>query len=527
MNKWIIGGAAVVVVAAGAGYYGLSYYGSQRAEHEFKTRVRPLFPPGAVSHGAIRYSPAGDRLDIDEVFAQPEARGLKSVKIAHLAVGGVTSQRLDSVVASKVVLESQAGNHAEIDEIAATDVDVPTVTRLVGGPPAGQAAAADTPPMQGLSLSGVKTRSEQIETSAERISLTGLKSPLPPVALDSAATPEAMTAWLAAFTLDKAEIAGVDVRAVAGNKEHTSLHRIAVENIGPGRVGAITLEALAVEAKDGQMKLGSATLAGVTYRPRSAKARVSAAALGLPNYDWMPGRVFFERFAVGDVTVNVPNATVVTLKDVHATMAGSIVQATAFDLQLNEFSVDLSKVPPSPLGVSPADLGISNLVVNVDVKSTYDPATKVMEIPRYAFVLPKLGSLTMAASLGDLVYDDTSDDPMVAMQRILAATLRHFEIRYDDDSLASRLFQLAAKQGKSDVETVRTGVIAQLEQQKAAMEQSPEIAAMLDVIIAFLKEPHTITVVVAPPNPLPLATFATLSKTDPSEVPKLLGLSIK
>jgi len=388
-------------------------------------------------------------------------------------------------------------------------------------------AAGDTPPLQGLSLTGVKTRSDQIEASAERISFTGLKSPLPPSVLVSDAPPEAMTAWLSAFALDKAEIAGADVRALAGDKGHTSLRRIAIEGIGPGRVGSIALEALAVEAKDGRMQLGSAALAGVTYRPRSAKARLSAAALGMPNFDWMPGRVFFERFAIGAVTVSVPGATEVTLKDVHATMAGSIVQATAFDLQLSELAIDLSKVPPSPLGVTPADIGISSLLLNVDVKSTYDPATKIMEIPRYAFTLPKLGSLTMAASLGNLVYDESSDDPMVAMQHILAATLRRFEIRYDDDSLASRLFDFAAKQGKSDVETVRAGLIAQVEQQKALMQQSLEIAAMLDVIIAFLKEPHSLTVVLAPPNPLPLATFAKLNTTDPAEMPKLLGLTVK
>ena len=172
-------------------------------------------------------------------------------------------------------------------------------------------------------------------------------------------------------------------------------------------------------------------------------------------------------------------------------------------------------------------LGAILAVADVDVKSTYDPATKMLEVPRYAFVLPKLGSLTVSLSLGNLVYDEGTDDPLVAMQRILAAELRRFEIRYDDDSLARRLLEAAAKRGNSDVETVRSGLIDQVELQKAAMEQNPALGEMLDAVIAFLKDPHAITIALAPPKPLPLATFSQLGTMDPNDVPSLLGLSIK
>lgn len=422
MKKWIVVAAVVVVVAAGVGYYGLSYYGSQRAEQEFETRVRPIFPPGAVSHGAIKYTPVGDRLDIDALAIEPQARGLKSVRIAHLAVGGVTSPRLDSLVATKVVLDSVTGNHAEFDEIAASGVDVPTFERLSGAAPAAASAVAPNgPPVQGLSLAGATLHSDQAEASVKRLALTGIKSPLPPIVLDSAATPEAMLAWLAAFTLDKAEIDDADLRTLGANAGHSSFHHVALDGVAPGRIGAIALDAVAVEAKEGQAKVGSLALAGIAYRARSDKARASAALLGLPNAPWMPGRVFFERFAIGDVAVGVIGAPAVGLKDVHAAMAGTIAQATAFDLQLNEFSLDLTKLPPSPYGFDPTDLGVSRLVMNVDVKSNYDPAAKTMEVPHYAFVFPKLGSLTMALSLG---ISRTTTRPTIPPWRCSASSAR-------------------------------------------------------------------------------------------------------
>ncbi len=53
------------------------------------------------------------------------------------------------------------------------------------------------------------------------------------------------------------------------------------------------------------------------------------------------------------------------------------------------------------------------------------------------------------------------------------------------------------------------------------------LGEMLDAVIAFLKDPHAITIALAPPKPLPLATFGQLGAMDPNDVPALLGLTIQ
>jgi hypothetical protein len=407
--------------------------------------------------------------------------------------------------------------------VTAGGVDLRSVTPSSGG---GTSPAAG-PPVESLSVVGIKSHSGQFDSTVEKLSFSGLKTPLPA----KGASLAELWAWLARLELDKAEISGVDFRALGDDAGHAGIRRLAISGVAPGRLGGFSLEGATVDTKDGAgVKLGSLEVVGVAYRPRSETAKATAALLGLPSLDWLPGRVFYDRFALGDLRIAAPGGGDVTLKEIRSAMAGTIAQATGLDFQVNELSIDLTKLPSTGLGVGPGDLGLSGLsrlVLNVDAKSTYDPATKMLDIPRYAFVLPKLGSVTLSGSLGNLAADEGADDPMVAMQRVLAAELRHFEIRYDDDSLARRLMEIAAKEQGSDLETVRSGLIDQVKLEKATLDQNPALGEMLDIVAAFLKDPHSVTIAVAPPKPLPLATFAKLSDMDPSTVPELLGLSIK
>jgi len=511
MVKWIASALVALVLVVAAGWWGVGYYNQQRAERQFDSVVRP-FLPGGAEHGAIRYAAAGDRLEIDDIVAKDEAAGLTSIRIAHTTVAGVSAPRLDSLRLEKLVVEGAAGDRVEIEEVTAGGVDLAAVKN-----PPGSGTAATAPPVESLSIAGLKSHSGQFDAAVEKLSFGGLKTPLPA----RGAGPDELRAWLAKLELDKAELAGVDFRATGDDTGHAAIRRLTVSGVAPGKLGEIALEGLSVDAKDAAgLRLGSVELAGLAYRPRSEAAEAAAAMLGLAGAHWLPGRLFFDRFAVGDVSIAALGGVDVTLKEIRSTMAGTIAQATGFDFQVSELSLDLTKLPVTLLG-DPAALGIPQLVLNIDAKSTYDPATKLLEITRYAFVLPKLGSLTMSARIGNIASDDGTDDPMAAMQRILAAELRRFEIRYDDDSLARRLMEIAAKQQNSDVETVRSSLIDQVELQKA------DLAAMLDVVIAFLKDPHSLTIAVEPPKPLPVSTLSKISKMDPNDVPALLGLSVK
>ncbi len=412
-----------------------------------------------------------------------------------------------------------------MDEIAALGVDPAAVTQLASPTARGAADATLYAPVTSLALTAVKLGNGDVTISADRASLLAPKLPRPTIGADGRMAPADVGALLAAMTVEKADLASLQAHG-AGPKGSITLGKLVAEKITPGHVGTLALESLTIEASDGsRLKLGSLGVSGAAYRPYSAKARASAAMLSLPVSQWMPGRVFFDRFTLDDLVVSPTDGGEVGLKGIRATMAGSLAEATAFDLTLQELAVDLTKLPSSRYGLDPTEFGLDRFVLNIDVQSRYDPAAHTIEIPRYTFTMPQLATLNLALSLDNIMIDPQADDPVLAMQRLLAANLRRFELRYDDQSLVTRVLTLSAKRNGSDLDTFRNGLVAQLEQVKAA-QQNPVAVQVLDPVIAFLKDPHSLTILLEPPKPVPLTTLARISAMDPNEVPKLIGLSV-
>ncbi len=538
MNKWAVGAVIGIAVIGGA-VLGANYYADARAEKELAAVLSAVAPNSTATHGPVHYSLLRDRLDIDELAATTEGQPWRSIRMRHVTLAGGDPLGLrspfanrsthwpivDTAMASGMVLAFASGDHVAIDEVAAEGVDLAATAKLIGLQVTGVGGSGSNAPVRGLSLSGIKTQASGVTGAVEWVSLSGLdlSQPLPAGGIG---TPVAIGQVLTTLSLDKAEIAGADFQLPAG-EGRIGLRRFEATGIAPGRVGGLSLEGLTFDAPGRAMlRLDAVALAGLAYRLRSTRARVMTAALGLSNPAWAPGRVFFDRFSLDDFELGTADGKLATLSSIRATMTGSLARASAADFEMNELAVDLTKLPYAQSGFDPADLGLSRVVLNVDARSRYDQATRILDIPRYAFVLPDLGSLTIALKLGDLTIDGDSDDPIVLMQRIFATTLRRFEIRYEDQSLAMRLLRYSAKRANSDVDSFRAGLIDQLVQRQQGM-QNPVAAQMVDALVGFLKVPRTITVVIEPPSPLSVASLARLSSMDPNEIPRVLGLTIR
>ena len=451
----------------------------------------------------------------------------------HISVEAIGSGRIGRVairaLAADAVISGGQAAHYEVDKIEASGIDIAASAALLDQGPEALTDQTYYAPAETVTWDGMHTTMGLLDATVRHAEARGTKLRRIATAFtgDVPVSPDRLAQLVAAVAFDKVEYDGLDARIAGKDAAHVTLDRLAVADVVPGRIGKVALESLAADVAGGRVTLGSVALDGLSYQPRSAKARASLTALGFPSGGVMPDRLFFQRFALRDLASEATGRKVLTLKAIDASMEGSIALTTAFDFKVGNFTVDLSRLPPSPYGWSPTDLGITELVLDVDMEGRYDPAAKTLEVPRYAFVLPGLGSLIMTLSLGDLTIDANSDDPVQALQHLIAATLRRFEIRYEDDSLANRLLAYSAKRSNQDLDTFRTALIAQLETQARAILIDTPRAQMLDAVIAFLKAPKAITILVEPPKPVTLATLSRLSTMNPNDVPKLLGLSIR
>ncbi|HTZ77366.1 MAG TPA: hypothetical protein VMC10_05645 [Stellaceae bacterium] len=419
--------------------------------------------------------------------------------------------------------------HYEVDRIDATGIDIAAAATLLDQRPEALTDQTFYKPVETISWDGLQLAAGPLEATVHHAEVRGVKLRRLVTALagTAALAPERAGELFSAIAFEKVEYAGLDARAAGKDAVHLTIGRLMMSDLAPGSLGGFALDSMTAETTAGRLALGSLALEGLVYRPRSAKARAALAAMGFPPNPFDPGRIFVRHFALRDLASEAGGHSVLTLKSIESRMAGSIDMATDLDFKLDDLVIDLSRLPPSAAGFSPADLGITELVLDIDLQSRYDSAAKMLTIPRYAFVLPKLGSLVISLDLGDLAIDPSSDDPAQALQRLLLATLRHLEIRYEDDSFADRLIAYSAKRANQDVDTFRAALIAQLEAQARAILVNTPRAQMLDAVIAFLKSPQAITISIEPPKPLTLATLSRLPTMNPNDVPALLGLSIK
>ncbi|HUN46830.1 MAG TPA: hypothetical protein VMU85_09925 [Stellaceae bacterium] len=445
------------------------------------------------------------------------------------AIGGGKIGRVEIRALAADAAPSGQEAHYEVERIDSSGIDIAAAAALLDQGPEALTDQTFYKPVEAVTWDGMQVATGPLSATVRHAEVRGVKLRRLVTALanDPAISPDRVGEIFAGIAFEKIEYAGLDARAAGKNAAHLTLGRLMMSDLAPGSLGGFALEGLAAEIAEGRLTLGSVALEGLAYRPRSAKARAAMAALGFPPSPFDPGRIFLRHFALRDLASESGGHAVVTLKSVETSMAGSIDMATDVDFKLGGLAVDLSRLPPSPAGFSAADLGITELVLDVDMKIQYDPDAKTLAIPRYAFVLPKLGSLIISLDLGDLAIDPGSDDPVQALQRFLTSTLRHLEIRYEDDSFANRLIAYSAKRANQDVDAFRAALIAQLEAQARAILVNTPRAQMLDAVIAFLKSPQAITLSIEPPKPLTLATLSRLSTMNPNDVPALLGLSIK
>jgi hypothetical protein len=323
---------------------------------------------------------------------------------------------------------------------------------------------------------------------------------------------------LTGLSFEKWAVSDADVQLPQEpDQPHLSLHGLEFGAVAPGQIGSGRLDTLGLTTKDGlRLHLGGVRFGSLAYRLDAT----SRAKLSVPELLGM----FVETFGIEDLSGSTEAGTM-TLASYEMKMAGNINAPTGFDMTLRELAVDLSAVKDLPAGLTVSELGTSKLVLNADAHTTYDPKAKVMDIPRYAFELPKLGSLTIAARFGNFLANPTAD-PSVALERLMAANLQRLEIRYDDDSLVSRLLAIAAREDNKTVEQKRASFVALLQQQRAIFGPAPATLKMLDTLIAFVRQPKTITIALDPHPPLPFTELNEFSNLAPADIVQRIGLSV-
>ncbi len=163
-------------------------------------------------------------------------------------------------------------------------------------------------------------------------------------------------------------------------------------------------------------------------------------------------------------------------------------------------------------------LGLDTATVSVGAGYKWDVEKKAAVLKQVTFKVDELGALTLSADLAGI------DKPDTLME---TATLNHAVLRYDDASLTGRAFKVAAAQSGGDAAAFSKQAIGMVQAQSAMLgANSPAIKAAGAAIVAFLTDPHNLTVELAPPQPVGMTALYAVPNLPPPQVFAQLGVTV-
>lgn len=454
-------------------------------------------------------------------------RRLSTVTHGHLA--GLADEK----IVADLGLSPTENAHFEIAEATSDDVDLLGYEKILNPANYGESGGswerdpafytlAGSLALSGLAVS-VTSPPAEVTVSLERLSMGQCKMRQPPFPLGAATglPPDAgaMADLLQSFSVGAVEIKQLAVTPKSGLIPGSfALGNFALR-MGDGRIDHFELGDLAIKSPGMTLALGALQLDGLAVRLpagfRFDPLAWAANPLALP-------RAFVERFRLADVLLQIAGVGEHSLKDLTATMAGTLDGPTGATLDMTQLAVDFGALNAFP----PLDkLGYGKVNFGAHGEAIYDTAAKTVAV-KSRFGAPEMGELTLAYRLGSYPDDWTSDSAEALEKVVMAVAVERAELRYDDASLVDHLFQLWAASAGETAAAARQQALDRLDELKATYRDAPRAREALEAATAFLRAPKSIRAVAEPPSPVTIGELYRLNEPDPDDVMELLGLKV-
>ncbi len=312
-----------------------------------------------------------------------------------------------------------------------------------------------------------------------------------------------------------------------GKAFNFAIGSLGMDGYAPGTYPALTIKDVSFsdDAKD------SFKLASATFKSIDLKAPIAAVEGAGPNVDkaWFDANArklipSWAGFSLSGLSFDVPNPDDASMR-VQANIAD-------FDLTLSDY---LNGIPTKistkasgvdvPLPENSTDenmqmlkaIGITRLNMNYELSAGWDQATKAINIDKVAFSGNDLGSIALAAVVGNATEQLFDTDPNTEMAASMAVTLKNIKLDVTDAGIGDKVTPLLA-QG-ADPATFRSQLAAQAEGAAIAMlgstDQARALGAALSDFVQGNKKALTINIAAKDAAGLPVPVLMQASE-DPT-----------
>lgn len=169
--------------------------------------------------------------------------------------------------------------------------------------------------------------------------------------------------------------------------------------------------------------------------------------------------------------------------------------------------------------------GYENLVIDMNLEGTYDATTQNLEMNDITIDAAEMGVLSFSAELGGIISEMLQDPDQI--QGLMAtATLRGAKLNFANNSIFEKGLDFAASMTGNSAEQLKSQAPFVLGLGLGQINNPAFTKMVTEAVSQFLEDPKSLTVTVAPENPVPVAQIAGAAMSSPQVVPDLLAVGV-
>jgi hypothetical protein len=217
-----------------------------------------------------------------------------------------------------------------------------------------------------------------------------------------------------------------------------------------------------------------------------------------------PGEIAIARVEINadNVVDNVPQAS-------SGMAEGIVVPATAFG--------------EGPM--TPQALGYARLEFELSWEGARDPDTNELTVDEFTLAMLEGGRLTLSGRVGNVPFGQL-DNPMASPGAAGEITLHHVRLRYEDESLTPRILDAVARPQGMTGQQYAQQLSAALPFLLAVINNPGFQQQVAGAVGAFLQDPQSLTIEIAPEEPVSGEEIMGIVNTAPQTLPDRLNATI-
>lgn len=318
-----------------------------------------------------------------------------------------------------------------------------------------------------------------------------------------------------------------------------TLGDLTFENVSGSTADGWTVEKIAIPDITQSKDKTQTTLSGMMVEGLEL---VGTSKAGLPAAKSFSD-LYFDKATIGSVSIKQDGKEVFDLTD------ASIDNTIGDDGKLtSEFGVDTFKADLQPSGEAKGaqalkDMGYATIDGAMSGTANWDPKSGLLQLDPFDVTVDDAGNLSFTYAISGYTPDfitslqqvqqqmsanpDNSQATGMAMMGLISQLyLNSADVTFIDDSLTGKLLDYYAKQNGQTREQLSENLVGMLPAVLSYV-QNPEFQKKAtDAVTAYLADPQSLSITVAPENPVPATQLIGAAMGAPQTLPGVLSLNV-